>query len=66
VKGRPRSARPAGLEPHIEALQAAEGLILVYPTSWYGLPAGQERTRCLQAADRKDADTRRVYGDARG
>lgn len=27
------------------------------------LPAGQERTRRLQAADRKDADARRVYGD---
>jgi putative NADPH-quinone reductase len=34
-------ARPhdAGLEAHIAALQAAEGLIFVYPTWWYGLPA---------------------------
>lgn len=28
------------------------------------LPAGQERSRRLQAADRNDADARRVYGDA--
>lgn len=27
------------------------------------LPAGQERSRRLQAADRKDAEARRVYGD---
>ena len=27
------------------------------------LPAGQERSRRLQAADRNDADARRVYGD---
>lgn len=27
------------------------------------LPAGQERSRRLQAAERKDADARRVYGD---
>lgn len=27
------------------------------------LPAGQERSRRLQAADRKDADARRIYGD---
>jgi putative NADPH-quinone reductase len=29
----------ADLSRHIAALQAAEGLILVYPTWWYGLPA---------------------------
>jgi len=28
------------------------------------LPAGQERSRRLKAADRKDADARRIYGDA--
>jgi putative NADPH-quinone reductase len=27
------------LDPHLAALQAAEGLVLVYPTWWYGLPA---------------------------
>lgn len=27
------------------------------------LPAGEERSRRLHAADRKDADARRVYGD---
>lgn len=27
------------------------------------LPPGEERSRRLQAADRKDADARRVYGD---
>ena len=29
----------ADLSRHIAALRAAEGLILVYPTWWYGLPA---------------------------
>lgn len=29
----------ADLAPHIAALRAAEGLVLVYPTWWYGLPA---------------------------
>ena len=28
------------------------------------LPTGAERTRRLQAADRKDSDARRVYGSA--
>ena len=28
-----------GLSAHLEALGEAEGLILVYPTWWYGLPA---------------------------
>lgn len=27
------------LAPHLAALQAAEGLVLIYPTWWYGLPA---------------------------
>lgn len=30
---------PADLQPHIEALKWAEGLILVYPTWWYSQPA---------------------------
>lgn len=30
---------PADLVPHVEALQWAEGLILVYPTWWYSQPA---------------------------
>jgi putative NADPH-quinone reductase len=29
----------ADIAPHIAALQAAEGLVLIYPTWWYGLPA---------------------------
>jgi putative NADPH-quinone reductase len=29
----------AGVEDHIEALRWCEGLIFVYPTWWYGLPA---------------------------
>lgn len=29
------------------------------------LPAGTERTRRLAAADRRDADARRIYGNAR-
>jgi putative NADPH-quinone reductase len=28
-----------GVEPHVDALRWAEGLIFVYPTWWYGLPA---------------------------
>ena len=28
-----------GLERHVEALKWAEGLVFVYPTWWYGLPA---------------------------
>jgi putative NADPH-quinone reductase len=30
---------PSDLRPHVEALQWAEGLILVYPTWWYSQPA---------------------------
>ncbi len=30
---------PADLVPHVQALQSAEGLILVYPTWWYAQPA---------------------------
>ena len=30
---------PVDVQPHIEALQWAEGLILVYPTWWYSQPA---------------------------
>jgi putative NADPH-quinone reductase len=29
----------AGIEAHVEALRWAEGLVFVYPTWWYGLPA---------------------------
>ncbi len=29
----------AALDEHIDAIKAAEGLIFVYPTWWYGLPA---------------------------
>ncbi len=29
----------AGIEDHVVKLQAAEALVLVYPTWWYGLPA---------------------------
>ena len=29
----------AGLEPEISALRAAEALVLVYPTWWFGMPA---------------------------
>lgn len=34
-----RSASATDLSAHIEALRQADGLILVYPTWWYGLPA---------------------------
>lgn len=30
---------PAELQPHVQALQWAEGLVFVYPTWWYGQPA---------------------------
>lgn len=30
---------PNDLAPHIDALRQAEGLVFVYPTWWYGLPA---------------------------
>jgi NAD(P)H dehydrogenase (quinone) len=29
----------ADLEPHVAALNEAEGLVLIYPAWWYGLPA---------------------------
>jgi putative NADPH-quinone reductase len=32
-------SQAAGLAQHLEALSSAEGLILVFPTWWYGLPA---------------------------
>lgn len=34
-----RAPSDPALQPHIEALRWAEGLIFVYPTWWYGLPA---------------------------
>jgi NAD(P)H dehydrogenase (quinone) len=34
-----RNADEPDLPRHIAALRAAEGLVLVYPTWWYGLPA---------------------------
>jgi NAD(P)H dehydrogenase (quinone) len=34
-----RRAEAADLAAHVAALQACEGLVLVYPTWWYGLPA---------------------------
>lgn len=33
------AANAAGIEAHVEALRWAEGLVFVYPTWWYGLPA---------------------------
>lgn len=30
---------PLGLEDHVAALRRAEGLLLVYPTWWFGMPA---------------------------
>ena len=34
-----RTHGAADLAPHIEALCAAEGLVFVYPTWWFGMPA---------------------------
>jgi NAD(P)H dehydrogenase (quinone) len=34
-----RNAEEPDLARHIDALRAAEGIVLVYPTWWYGLPA---------------------------
>jgi NAD(P)H dehydrogenase (quinone) len=36
---RDEPAEAADLVPHIAALREAEGLIFVYPTWWYGMPA---------------------------
>jgi putative NADPH-quinone reductase len=36
---RRNESHAAGLAEHLEALSGAEGLILVFPTWWYGLPA---------------------------
>jgi NAD(P)H dehydrogenase (quinone) len=36
---RQNRSHPADVSAHIEALREADGLILVYPTWWYGLPA---------------------------
>lgn len=33
------AANAAGIEAHVEALRWAEGLVFVYPTWWYGMPA---------------------------
>jgi NAD(P)H dehydrogenase (quinone) len=32
-------ANEAGIEDHVAALRAAQALVLVYPTWWYGMPA---------------------------
>jgi putative NADPH-quinone reductase len=36
---RHNEAHPANVAAHIDALRDCDGLILVYPTWWYGLPA---------------------------
>jgi hypothetical protein len=47
----------------LRTLRSKQGKVADAKASAGALPAGQERSRRLQAADRKDADARRVYGD---
>lgn len=48
----------------LRTLRSKQAKVADAKASARALPAGQERSRRLQAADRKDADARRVYGDA--
>jgi hypothetical protein len=47
----------------LRTLRSKQAKVVDARASARALPAGQERSRRLQAADRKDADARRVYGD---
>jgi hypothetical protein len=47
----------------LRTLRSKQGKVADAKASAGALPAGQERSRRLQAADRKDADARRIYGD---
>jgi hypothetical protein len=47
----------------LRTLRSKQGKVADAKASALALPAGQERSRRLQAADRKDADARRIYGD---
>jgi hypothetical protein len=48
----------------LRTLRSKQAKVADAKASARALPAGQERTRRLQAADRNDADARRVYGGA--
>jgi hypothetical protein len=47
----------------LRTLRSKQGKVADTKASALALPAGQERSRRLQAAGRKDADARRVYAD---
>lgn len=47
----------------LRTLRSKQAKVADARASARALPASQERSRRLQAADRKDADARRVYGD---
>ena len=50
----------------LRTLRSKQAKVADAKASARALPAGQERSRRLQAVDRKDAEARRVYGDALG
>lgn len=47
----------------LRTLRSKQGRAADAKASAHALPASQERSRRLRAADRKEADARRVYGD---
>lgn len=47
----------------LRALRSKQEKVADAKASAQSLPAGQERSRRLQAAAQKDADARRIYGD---
>jgi hypothetical protein len=47
----------------LRTLRSKQAKVADAKASARALPAGQARSRRLQAADRNDADARRVYGD---
>jgi hypothetical protein len=49
----------------LRTLRSKEEKVADTKASALAQPPGKERSRRLQAADRKDADARRVYGDTR-
>lgn len=48
----------------LRALRSKQGKVADAQASARALPAGEEKSRRLRAADRNDVDARRVYGDA--
>ena len=48
----------------LRTLRSKQAEVMDAKASARALPAGQERSRRLKAADRRDADARRIYGNA--